>query len=95
MFFLTLFLLTLRPWEHSSLALSTTGLTEVDNDPLHAVWKSIHKVVVINTLCIIKIVFHVHLQLPHLPIAHAITLKSITRIVCFIQTFYRQYPFIL
>ena len=24
-------------------ALSATGLTEVDNDPLHGVWKSIHK----------------------------------------------------
>ena len=31
-------------------ALSTTGLTEVDNDLLCGVWKSIHKAVAINTL---------------------------------------------
>ena len=30
--------------------LSTTGLTEVDTDPLHGVWKSIHKVTAIGTL---------------------------------------------
>ena len=31
-------------------ALSTTGLREVDNDTLHGVWKSIHKVTAIGTL---------------------------------------------
>ena len=31
-------------------ALLATGPTEVDNDPLHGVWKSIHKVVAIGTL---------------------------------------------
>ena len=31
-------------------ALSTNGLTEVDTDPLHGVWKSIHKVTAIGTL---------------------------------------------
>ena len=31
-------------------ALSTTGPTEVDKDPLLGVWKSIHKVVAIGTL---------------------------------------------
>ena len=30
--------------------LSTTGLTEVDIDLLHDVWKGIHKVVAIDTL---------------------------------------------
>ena len=34
----------------SLLALSTNGLTEVDTDPLHGVWKSIHKVTAIGTL---------------------------------------------